>query len=65
MIADRTNSCKLLNNAPRFKIQTANSYHQLFRASPAVSLIIDPDTGAIVDANQSAVDFYGYSLDEF
>lgn len=35
-----------------------------FEPAP-VSLIIDPDTGAIVDANQSAVDFYGYSLDEF
>ncbi len=65
MITDRTNRSKLLKNTPLFTIQTATSYHQLFRSSPAVSLIIDPDTRAIVDANQSAVDFYGYSLDEF
>jgi PAS domain S-box-containing protein len=30
----------------------------------AVMLLIDPDSGAIVDANQAAIRFYGYSKEE-
>lgn len=33
------------------------------RQHGAIVLIIDPVSGAIVDANQAATDFYGYSLD--
>lgn len=39
-------------------------YRQIFRDSPAVRLIIDPDTGNILDANQAAMDYYGYTLEE-
>jgi PAS domain S-box-containing protein len=35
-------------------------YRESFMQSSAVKLLIDPDTMAIVDANQAAVDFYGY-----
>lgn len=38
-------------------------YRQMFHLNRAVKLLIDPATGAIVDANQSATDFYGYSRD--
>lgn len=30
----------------------------------AVMLLLDPDTGAIADANKAAADFYGYTVDE-
>lgn len=30
----------------------------------AVGLLIDPDSGAIVDANRMAVRYYGYSLEQ-
>ena len=33
----------------------------MFERHAAIMLLIDPDTGKIIDANQAAVDFYGYS----
>ncbi|MGR2740141.1 diguanylate cyclase [Billgrantia sp. Q4P2] len=38
-------------------------YKQMFNTNPAIKLLIDPADGRIVDANASAVAFYGYSLD--
>lgn len=49
----------------QFMQEMEDSYRQIFRGSPAVRLIIDPDTGNILDANQAAMDYYGYTLDEF
>nr|WP_277345681.1 diguanylate cyclase [Halomonas bachuensis] len=37
-------------------------YKQMFNTNPAIKLLIDPADGRIVDANASAVSFYGYSL---
>ncbi len=39
-------------------------YRQLFEKNRAIKLLVDPGTAAIVDANPSALEFYGYSLDE-
>src|ERR1051326_5590555 len=39
-------------------------YRQMFENNRAVQLVIDPVTGAIVDANMAACDFYGYTPDE-
>ena len=36
-------------------------YRALFHNRHAMMLILDPDTGAIVDANPKAASFYGYS----
>jgi PAS domain S-box-containing protein len=41
----------------------AGLYRQAFLNSRAVKLLIDPATGAIVDANPAAAAFYGYSRD--
>lgn len=40
-------------------------YRQIFETNPAIKLIIDPKDGAIVEVNNAACDFYGYSKDEF
>ncbi|MCX6683560.1 MAG: PAS domain S-box protein [Methanoregula sp.] len=37
-------------------------YSALFYNNHSVSLLINPDTGMIVDANNAACDYYGYSL---
>jgi PAS domain S-box-containing protein len=37
-------------------------YSALFYNNHSVSLLIDPDTGLIVDANNAACNYYGYSL---
>lgn len=36
-------------------------YHALFETNRAIKLLIDPDTGRIINANSAACDFYGYS----
>jgi PAS domain S-box-containing protein len=35
-------------------------YHQMFANNPAIKLVIDSNSGAVVEANQAACDFYGY-----
>jgi diguanylate cyclase (GGDEF)-like protein/PAS domain S-box-containing protein len=39
-------------------------YQQLFRSYPVIMLLIDPDTGRVLDGNQEAVTFYGYPWGE-
>ncbi len=39
-------------------------YRQIFEVNTAVKLIIDPTDGRIVDANQAAAEFYGYSREQ-
>ena len=41
-----------------------NLFRKLFIQHSAVMLILDAETGRIVDANKAAVRFYGWSLDE-
>jgi PAS domain S-box-containing protein len=36
------------------------TFHSMFDKDPEIMLLIEPETGLIVDANQTAVDFYGY-----
>jgi len=45
-------------------IESEERYHSLFKNNHAVMLLIDPDTGDIVDANPAACSFYGYSKTE-
>ncbi len=39
-------------------------YEAMFREHPAVMLLIDPESGQILDANPSALNFYGYRHEE-
>jgi PAS domain S-box-containing protein len=39
-------------------------YHAQFTKNAAVMLLVDPSVGTIVDANDSAVGFYGYTRDQ-
>lgn len=50
--------------AESFRSSREPFYQQLFNTNPAIKLLIDPADGRIVDANASAVAFYGYSLDD-
>src|SRR2546428_4244058 len=38
-------------------------YRQMFENNRAVQFILDPDTGAIVDANVAASEYYGWSVE--
>ena len=39
-------------------------FRSMFEGHSAVKLLVDPDTGKIIDANSSAADFYGWSVEE-
>ena len=45
--------------------QQFKKYFSFFEHHSAVMLIIDPETGKIIDANESACKFYGYSKNRF
>lgn len=44
----------------RFQLE-ANFFRSIFEEHKAVMLLIDPETSQIIDANNSAVKFYGYN----
>ena len=39
-------------------------FRKLFERNAAIKMLIDPETGNIVDANMAAADFYGWSVEE-
>jgi diguanylate cyclase (GGDEF)-like protein/PAS domain S-box-containing protein len=39
-------------------------YRQMFEQNRAIQLLFEPSAGTIVEANQAACDFYGYTRDE-
>lgn len=45
-------------------LESEEKFRRVFKESNSVQLLIDPESGRIVDANQAACDFYGYSHDE-
>ncbi len=45
-------------------IQSEERYRQTFEGNQAIKLILDPEEGSIIDANQAACEFYGYSRAE-
>jgi len=44
--------------------ESEERYKSIFRDSKSVMLIVDPENGFIVDANEKAASFYGWSLEE-
>lgn len=44
--------------------QNEERFRKLFESHSAIQIILDPDTGHIIDANQAAEDFYGWSIAE-
>jgi PAS domain S-box-containing protein len=52
------------NNTQAALIESAERHRSLFEDNIAVMLLLDAHTGEILDANQAAGKFYGYSRDE-
>ncbi|MBD0325043.1 MAG: PAS domain S-box protein, partial [Pyrinomonadaceae bacterium] len=44
--------------------ESERRYRQMFEQNQAIKLLIDPQSGDIIDANPAACEFYGYSLQE-
>jgi len=49
--------------AQRMMRESETLYQETFNQSPAVKLLIDPQSLAIIDANAAAAEFYGYPTD--
>ena len=45
-------------------LESEDKFNKLFHDHAAVKFIIDPDNGRIVDANEAAAEFYGWSIEE-
>jgi len=51
-------------NAEESLKESEERYHSLFKNNHAAMLLIDPNTGKIVDSNPAASSFYGYSHED-
>ena len=56
-VTERRNAEKALN-------ESEARFRRLFEEHSAIMLIIDPDTGCIMNANRAASNFYGWSIEE-
>ena len=50
--------------AERALQESEERFRSLFEDHSAIMIVLDPETGAIIDANKSAADFYGWGVDE-
>ncbi len=55
-----TNTQSRLHSLQSRQVEYEDQYQVMFENSHSIKLLIDPDTGIIVDANQTACRFYGY-----
>src|SRR4029079_16779406 len=49
-----------LRRAEQAQQSSENLYRQMFQTNQAVKLVLDPQTGQIIDANGAAIEYYGY-----
>ncbi len=45
--------------------EESKKFYEFFINNPAIMLLIDPVTGKIISANQRAIEFYGYTKEQF
>ncbi|MCB1144077.1 MAG: PAS domain-containing sensor histidine kinase [Leptospiraceae bacterium] len=56
---------KLLSSAPEaISTEKESTFKTIFEKHNAIMLLIDPETGRIKEANQSAANFYGYTMEK-
>ncbi|MDC0980188.1 PAS domain S-box protein [Bdellovibrionales bacterium] len=60
----KENHSKDLDRASNKGVKSGEYYRALFKASNVMELIIEADSGEIIDANPAALQYYGYSLDQ-
>src|SRR5690554_7863508 len=44
--------------------KSEEKFRKLFEKHSAIHMLLNPDTGQIISANQAAADFYGWSMEE-
>jgi PAS domain S-box-containing protein len=55
---------RLVNPVLKATLRSEQHYRDLFEKNSVTILIIDPSNGQIVDANEAAVSYYGYTYNE-
>ncbi|RHX84838.1 sensor histidine kinase [Leptospira stimsonii] len=50
---------------PKMEQRMEDQFFQIFHKNLAIKLILDPETGGIFNVSESALEFYGYSREEF
>lgn len=68
MLLRKNRELKLINEKLEREViahqESDQRYEALFEQNHSIILLVDPESGMIVDANPCACDFYGYSLAE-
>lgn len=62
IISQDITDLKKTENALR---ESEEKYRQMFQNNPAIKWVLDSATGDFLEVNDAAVDFYGYSREEF
>ncbi|OWW22692.1 ATP-binding protein [Noviherbaspirillum denitrificans] len=70
-VADAINATSCLlstrtaeRDSAREELERTEIFREMFNAVAAIQLLVDPDTGQIIDANPTAAGFYGYPLEQ-
>lgn len=63
-LRERLDDALPMETAGEDSVEVAAGFLELFHNHPAIQLLSSFDTGVILDANESACEFYGYSCDE-
>lgn len=61
IIAERTAEIERMNASLR---EREALFHGMFETHSAIMFLVSPETGEIFEANQSSVNFYGYTIDK-
>jgi PAS domain S-box-containing protein len=62
LIADESSEWKVYTDM-NAKLVLSSRYKNIFEDHNSIMMIIEPESGSILEANSSAVDFYGYDKD--
>jgi PAS domain S-box-containing protein len=61
-VEERTTEIKHINETLK---EREALFHGMFDSHSAVMFLLNPETGFFIEANQAALNYYGYSLDEW
>ena len=60
---DNLHMAELQRQTEASLIQSEKHFRDMFEGHSAIMLVIDPDTGFILEANKAAIAFYGWTID--
>jgi PAS domain S-box-containing protein len=64
LLAESEEKLLLAHREGEYMNESEEKFRKLFQSHAAVKILLDLDTGNIVDANRAAADFYGWSVED-